>query len=88
MESKKIISSPNLFYVDIKDIDISDPIIQKFKDHMFQFLHGCSCSAERNWDKSLEIYKTINSHQIEDTKVKMGFEHLDFYLDSEFLFRV
>jgi len=88
MESKKIISSPNILYSEIKVLNIKDPIIQKFKDYMFQFLHGCSCNAESNWDSVLKIYKGLNSQQIPDTKSKMGVDYLDFYLDQEFLFRV
>lgn len=88
MESKKIISSPNLFYSNIKNFDVSDPTVKKFKDHMFQFFNGCSCNAEKNWDQALRIYKSFNTQQIQDIKMNLGVEYLDFYLDAEFLFRV
>lgn len=88
MESKKIVSSPNSFYSYIKDLNISDPIVQKFKDHMFQFLYGCSCNAEKNWDSAMDIYKKLNQYQVPNTKELLEAENIDFYLDQEFLFRI
>ena len=88
MESKKIVSSPNAFYSYIKDLNISDPIVQKFKDHMFQFLYGCSCNAEKNWDSAMDIYKNLGQYQIPNTKELLESENIDFYLDQEFLFRI
>lgn len=84
MDSKKIISSPNQLYNIIKDLKIEDPILKKFKDHMFQFFNGCSCNAESNWNAAVVMYKLLN--RSESLKSIVGATSIEIYLDQVRLF--
>ena len=85
MENKKI-DSPQHLYLMIKDMELEDINLSNFRDYMFQFLEGCPCNAEENFNKSISFYKSLNTSNLDF--LKDSNESLDIYLDGEILFTV
>ncbi len=83
MENKKI-DSPQYLYVMVKDMELEDVNLSNFRDYMFQFLEGCPCDAEENFNKAISFYKSLNTSNLDFLKESNG--GLDIYLNEEMIF--
>lgn len=85
MENKKI-DSPQHLYVMIKDMEFEDINLSNFRDYMFQFLEGCPCDAEENFNKAISFYKRLNTSNLDF--LKNSSEYLDIYLNGEIILTI